>query len=66
MLNYTSTEVAKDMSTCTKVYPYYSPKEYRTMSNDDIKNKITFLHEEIKELEKELEKRTNKIIQNVK
>ncbi|WP_321994638.1 hypothetical protein [Clostridium butyricum] len=66
----------KDMSTCTKVYPYYSEEEYRMMTNDDIMNKLTLLKKqkdkfgvdvnalngEMQELKRELEKRTKKVL----
>ena len=62
----------KDMSTCTKVYPYYSEEEYKIMTNDDIMNKLTLLKKqkdkfgvdvnalngEMQELKRELEKRS--------
>ncbi|MDU3584366.1 MAG: hypothetical protein E7F84_20970 [Clostridium butyricum] len=42
----------KDMSTCTKVYPYYSEEEYRMMTNDDIMNKLTLLKKQKDKLNK--------------
>ena len=62
----------EDMSTCTKIYPYYSEEEYRMMTNDDITNRLTFLNkqkdksrvdvnalnDEMQELKRELEKRS--------
>lgn len=69
---------AEDMSTCTKVYPYYSEEEYRMMTNDDIRSKLTLLtkqkdklgvdvnalNDEIQELKRELEKRLKHIVED--